>query len=260
MTFKEKLAIEHPDCIDESSFGGCRFCPKFFGYEETKPDFCRIGNATCTKCWNRTIPGTENKENKFKIWCETNDIRDKVLQRMEEEGIVWCHGGERPTEWTKGLNNAPMALYVADNILSQGKAKEYFNRHKYPEVHAADYIKKQEEEKMFTKKDLKVGQLVDCKNGNRYLVLQAKNGMFLSREIGWESLSNYDESLKNKHLSSFDIVKVYSIDNKCECCSFEDENLTLIWERKTVKEISAEEAAKLLKEKFPEFDEIKIAV
>ena len=67
MTFKERLAKERSFCISELYFGGCVGCPCHYGYEEKLPDFCEFAKAndeTCTKCWNRTILGTEDKEMK----------------------------------------------------------------------------------------------------------------------------------------------------------------------------------------------------
>lgn len=74
MTFREKLKLEHPECIDDHQLGGCARCPKDYGYEaDYDKSICKIinpwdlftANARCTRCWNREIPGTEptNTEN-----------------------------------------------------------------------------------------------------------------------------------------------------------------------------------------------------
>ena len=61
MTFKEKLQMEHPECVSERYNGGCECCPDDYGYE--KKSVCtRSDNAVdCTKCWNREMPSTETK-------------------------------------------------------------------------------------------------------------------------------------------------------------------------------------------------------
>ena len=57
MTCREKLKIEHPECIDEDCVGGCERCPSFYGYMPD-PTQCSFGSveATCVACWDREIP------------------------------------------------------------------------------------------------------------------------------------------------------------------------------------------------------------
>lgn len=62
MTFKEKLAKEHPENIDDCFFGGCKNCQKDYGYSEDHRSACGgANNEKCKKCWNREIP-EEKKE------------------------------------------------------------------------------------------------------------------------------------------------------------------------------------------------------
>ena len=61
MTFKEKLMLEHPECVREKFTGGCEGCPCDYGYESGRPDICTPEPCThdrCAKCWNREIPGS----------------------------------------------------------------------------------------------------------------------------------------------------------------------------------------------------------
>lgn len=59
MTFKEKLAIEHPDKVDHRCEGGCMGCPSEYGYENESCRPCASEVVSCTDCWKREIPGTE---------------------------------------------------------------------------------------------------------------------------------------------------------------------------------------------------------
>lgn len=52
MTFKEKLSIEHPEWVDDWYVGGCKCCPKDYGYETLSLFCCQI---SCQECWNREI-------------------------------------------------------------------------------------------------------------------------------------------------------------------------------------------------------------
>lgn len=76
MTCREKIALERPDCIDSECLGGVEDCPNSYGYME-KPQYCDLGSTPelCAKCWDREIPGTEEKEKKMTIYekvCEMN--------------------------------------------------------------------------------------------------------------------------------------------------------------------------------------------
>lgn len=62
MTFREKLAKEHPECVDERHTGGCHNCPRTYGYEILHDsDDCPEG-GDCTKCWDREIPTEKTYE------------------------------------------------------------------------------------------------------------------------------------------------------------------------------------------------------
>ena len=57
MTFREKLAQEHPKRINEDAMGGCDGCPLEYGYEEEYD--CGGGSySVCEACWNREMPDT----------------------------------------------------------------------------------------------------------------------------------------------------------------------------------------------------------
>lgn len=60
MTFREKLAIEHPDAVSEDYIGGCGLCPISYGYEDEKPYACRDGSLSCANCWNREMQNNSN--------------------------------------------------------------------------------------------------------------------------------------------------------------------------------------------------------
>lgn len=57
MTYREKLAQEHPECVGNQHGGGCKDCPTDYGYEEGI--HCNTVGDDCTACWDREIPNTE---------------------------------------------------------------------------------------------------------------------------------------------------------------------------------------------------------
>ena len=86
MTFKEKLQREHPECVDEDFFGGCDKCPGDYHYEESKA--CNSTNEEkCRKCWDRVIPGTEDKE------MTRDNLKDGMIcERRDGKRYVWMNG------------------------------------------------------------------------------------------------------------------------------------------------------------------------
>lgn len=62
MKFREKLAREHPECIDNCYDGGCCGCPNEYDYETTEENIEACTTLTCQQCWDREIPGTEKQK------------------------------------------------------------------------------------------------------------------------------------------------------------------------------------------------------
>ena len=78
MTAREKLAVEHPEKLDDVEPGGCLGCPEDYGYLPNA-DFCKSGDdqygdlfERCKKCWDREIPEEmkEEKENYMSECCK----------------------------------------------------------------------------------------------------------------------------------------------------------------------------------------------
>ena len=59
MTAREKLAMEHPECVNEECYGGCTGCPDQYGYLP-RPSLCNLfrcpSEESCSRCWGREIP------------------------------------------------------------------------------------------------------------------------------------------------------------------------------------------------------------
>lgn len=111
----------------------------------------------------------------------------------------------------------------------------------------------------FTKSDLKDGMMLEDASGNKWLWLYGE------RRGLYEWVSDLPEKFKDEadHLPEFEIVKVGypSGSGPIETLLAGDFG-EVIWDKKwetgNVKEISIEEAAAILKEKYPEYDQVKI--
>lgn len=70
-TFRELLALEHPDKVDARFSGGCAGCPDEYGYEPGNGTECLCEKnwntkksvpQICTECWDRIVPGSEVRD------------------------------------------------------------------------------------------------------------------------------------------------------------------------------------------------------
>lgn len=90
MTYREKLQKEHPERIDEDSLGGCYACPYEYGYEKKKEEICKVSEEECRKCWDRVIPGTEEKKPldaaSVTLIAETYGLEKQLIKLIEECG------------------------------------------------------------------------------------------------------------------------------------------------------------------------------
>ena len=82
MTYREKVAIEHPEAISDAALGGVKDCPLDYGYEG---DYDCDGD--CAECWNREIPGTEPIEQTETI-TPTNTVNHPT--HYNHEGAIEC--------------------------------------------------------------------------------------------------------------------------------------------------------------------------
>lgn len=64
MTFREKLQMEHPECVSTIYYGECKGCPYHYGYEKASESYCKANVVKCKHCWSREIPETEKIEEK----------------------------------------------------------------------------------------------------------------------------------------------------------------------------------------------------
>lgn len=86
MTFKEKLQIDYPELVDEEGF--CEDCPEDYGYEGNS--VCNNYLNACRECWDRIIPGTEDKE------MTKAELKDGMICELRNGSLyIWLNGMPR---------------------------------------------------------------------------------------------------------------------------------------------------------------------
>lgn len=116
MTCREKLKIEHPDCVNSDYIGGCIGCPSNYGYLRRQKEYCR--NNLCNKCWDREIP----EQDLSNVTCPT-----------KEEHISECHSSindsvSHPSHYTYGKIECIDFIFDKDLNFALGNAIKYIVR------------------------------------------------------------------------------------------------------------------------------------
>ena len=100
MTLRDKLRIEHPECIGDIWFGGCKDCPKQYGY--TKDGCCdskTVNDDICRECWDRKYEGEltpqEKKIEELEKKIENQEryerlYRDRIAE-ITDESRFYCN-------------------------------------------------------------------------------------------------------------------------------------------------------------------------
>ena len=97
MTCREKLKMEHPGGVDSESLGGCDGCPHTYGYAKG-PEWCKINEETCRKCWDREV---EEVETEVESEVKEIGIKDSGT-KSNGEMTVFASGAVRDMHEGKG--------------------------------------------------------------------------------------------------------------------------------------------------------------
>ena len=92
-----------------------------------------------------------------------------------------------------------------------------------------------------TKSDLKNGMVVELRNGKRFLIV---NDLGIGKDscINLDGFFGYDKNLNDvSGFSEFDITKIYKTEGFTFKNLFDNESLSLIWEREEKSKLSNED-------------------
>ena len=125
MTAREKLAMEHPEKLDDIEPGGCLGCPEDYGYLPNA-DFCKSGDdrygdlfERCKKCWDREIPEEmkEEKENYMSESCKETMCTTCIHQDI-------CSVKKKFLDAQKAVNGLVVYDKLPDGKLGQVKLRD----------------------------------------------------------------------------------------------------------------------------------------
>lgn len=240
MTYKERLRIEHPECIDEKEEGGCKGCPEDYGYVE-EPDYCQDvlykDDDLNRKVEDKEISRVEAVI-KIRKYCYSNNSHDDP-----DDPCYKCK-----LEKLCGESSVSYFGYLSDEQLE----KYYYTA-----------FNKNIKVRPFTKVDLEEGMTVENRKGDCFFVYkQCDELILLGKEEGY-NINVFDSNLKyDGGKQEIDIVKVYSPYRElpyAELCTIDDliefQGFP-IWEFKGIVKMTIDEAERFISEKLK--SEIKV--
>lgn len=249
-TFKDRLMSEYPEYVNEIYIGGCWRCPYNYGfetYEESKKN-CRCnGGKGCEYCWNRVIPEREDSKMKFKAG---DKVRVREWDDMAEEFGVTKNGDiNTPIMFSKSMRELCGKIVTICEV--HNDSYSIFDS-------LCSWIDEMLYPANFTINDLKDGDMLKVKKGNKYMWLNGK-ARSLTGGIG-----DVNEDLTNNSDHDFDIVEIRDSKNCKESIAnlFKHYNdFPIIWKRgKMKRNVSMEEIDKLLRKEYPDVDEFILDV
>lgn len=184
------------------------------------------------------------KNGGIRVHCTTEEDAKKFIDMCYENGIYWYFYNNYETYWSTYKKNTYYAC--ANGKLGYGDiscsfcAKDYRETYEFKDV---TNINIEEDNKM----ELKEGMIIECRNGDRYLLRTACGELVASSNYKYMNL-DYDEELnENKYFDKdFDVMKVYTSEAFVLSKLFDDNYLECIWERKEPKKMTLAQISEAL--------------
>lgn len=163
------------------------------------------------------------------IKCNSKEDAQEFIKEAHKQGFKWVNyheGDEEKTLWCTGESKIYYYLeadHITWDINDDGN-------------NSIEYSALKEKKDIITKSDLKNGMVVELRNGKRFLIV---NDLGIGKDscINLDGFFGYDENLYDVVGDSiFDITKIYKTVGNTFKTLFDNERLSLIWEREEKEE------------------------
>ena len=173
-------------------------------------------------------------KNGMVIKCNSEKEAKEFIKEAYKQGFEWVNhidGDEEKTRWHTGFSE--IYYYLEYNQITWG-TKDFDND-------SIEYSTLKEKMKTMTKSDLQDGMVVELRNGKRFLIVDDR-GFGEDSCITLNGFMGYDENLNDiMRYSEFDIIKIYKTEGNTFKSLFDNERLSLIWEREEQPKLSNED-------------------
>ena len=173
-------------------------------------------------------------KNGMVIKCNSEEEAQEFIKEAYKQGFKWVNhidGCEEKTCWCTGFSE--IYYYLESNKI-KWSPMDFEN-------YSIEYSTLKEKMKTMTKSDLKNGMVVELRNGKRFLIV---NDLGIGKDscINLDGFFGYDENLYDIiGDSKYDITKIYKTAGNTFNNLFDNERLSLIWEREEKQELSNED-------------------
>lgn len=245
ITYREYMKENYPHLVSSDFLAGVHCCPSDRGFRDYScTSQCGTAYKKCVECWDQYMTEAEYKkyvlkeEGEKEMDYKVGDIV-KVVKAERSEYTPWV------SEMDKYVGRAGVVkLSDEDSCQIEGFGVWYFP---HKDLEPA------------TPKDILVPFcVVKTSSGNVGLFVGNNRVLFNSTFM---DISTHSNTLESSYADGRDIVEIYApATDVYDIHQLISKRGERIWKREEVVEITAEEAAKLLKEKFPEYDSVRITV
>ena len=166
-------------------------------------------------------------KNGMVIKCNSEEEAQEFIKEAYKQGFKWAHhiDSSEETYWYTG--SSEIYYYLESNKISWS-TKDFDND-------SIEYSTLKGKIKTMTKSDLKNGMVVELRNGKRFLIVNDR-GIGKDTCISLDGFGGYDENLYDViGYSEYDITKIYKTEGNTFNNLFDNERLSLIWEREEAK-------------------------
>ncbi len=180
------------------------------------------------------------KAGEIAVHCDTLDKAKDFVKECIKRNILWASKAETETLWEEFKEDT---FYFCSITLSRAKLL-YGNSEnvEYEEIF---------EWEISSCPKLKDGMIVEIRNGRKYLLRTVCGELIGSNFDGWIELTCDENLCENKYNNKdFDVMKIYESHFCLLDGVFNESNLSLIWEREEVEEMTLEEICNALGKKI----------
>lgn len=178
------------------------------------------------------------KNGKIAVYCKTEVEAKEFIKECYKHSISWVGSCINETNW-EWCKKDTYYKCSSNSFLSYGNINNGLV--KLPVV----------EYKEDNKMELKEGMIVECRNGNKYLLRNVRGELLLSANEGWNKYT-YDNNFVDigedakAFNGDYDIMKIYESKAYVLEDLFNNNYLTCIWERKDPKKMTLAQISEAL--------------
>lgn len=183
----------------------------------------------------------EDYKGDYIMWCKTEEEAKDFCRVMHENMRAW-KGGAYYIDETNYGKYGDRTCYAFN--MGEFCYIDFYKKNGYTILKWEDFM-----EKEFTLSDLKVGMLIENKEGEKFIIAETIDGRLIgTNETGFTELKNYNDDMtfmrKDYEYRFYDIVKVYSKRRRgVNMYGCDTDYRDLLFQRKEPKELTMQEIA-----------------